>query len=267
MDLGLKGATALITGGSRGIGFAAARLLAQEGCHVVLSARERDVLEEAAGVIAGESDADVHVVVGDTSRQGEADRIVDEAVGQLGHLDILVASTGSTPGGRLDAITDEEWVDGLQSKFMGYVRICRAAVAQMSTRGQGSIVLVVGNAGLKPSPWEVAPAATNAAAIAFATAIADEFASSGIRVNTVNPGPVNTGRWDGTVEGFADARRLSPAAAREILIGSLPLGRPCTAEEVAPMIALLASPLASYMTGVHVLDRRWPAQGADGSAG
>ena len=185
----------------------------------MLSARDRDALQEAARAIAGESDAQVHFVAGDTSRPGEADRIVEEAVGLLGHLDILVASTGSTPGGRLDAITDEEWVDGLQSKFMGYVRICRAALSHMSTRGQGSIVLVVGNAGLKPSPWEVAPAATNAAGIAFATAIADQFASSGIRVNTVNPGPVETGRWEGTVEGFADARQLSPAAAREVLVG------------------------------------------------
>jgi 3-oxoacyl-[acyl-carrier protein] reductase len=218
-----------------------------------LSARDEHVLEEAAEAIARESGAGVEVVVGDTSREGGADQIVEHAIRQLGHIDILVASTGSTPGGRIEEIPDSEWLDGLESKFMGYVRICRAVLPHMSGRGQGSIVLVVGNAGLKPSPWEVAPAATNAAGIALATALADQFASAGVRINTVNPGPVNTSRWEGTIAGFADARASTPEEAQDALVRSLPIGRPSAPEEIAPLIAFLASPAAGYMTGAHIV--------------
>jgi 3-oxoacyl-[acyl-carrier protein] reductase len=252
MDLGLKGATALVAGGSRGIGLAVARLLAQEGCSLVVAGRDRDVLERAAADVARETGVSAWAVAGDVARAGEADRIVEEAILHLGHIDVLVGSTGSTAGGRFESIPDDEWLAGFESKFMGYVRLCRSVVPHMAERGRGSIVLVVGNAGLKPSPSEVAPAATNAADIAFATAIADQYAGSGIRINTVNPGPVSTGRWEGSLEGFAAARHLTLESASEILVGSLPAGRPCTPEEVAPAIAFLASPLAGYITGTHL---------------
>jgi 3-oxoacyl-[acyl-carrier protein] reductase len=218
----------------------------------VLNARTPDGLRDAAQTIVEETDARVHSFAGDTSEDGVAERIVNDAIRVLGHIDILIGSTGSTEAGRMESIADRDWMSGLESKLMGYVRMCRAVLPHMLERGHGSIVLVVGNAGLKPSSWEVIPAAANAAAISFASSLADQFASRGVRINTVNPGPVETARWEGSIEGFAAERGLSFEDARSVLLSSLPMGRPCTADEVAPMIALLASPLANCVTGAHI---------------
>jgi len=252
LDLRLSGATALVTGGSRGIGRAAATLLASEGCSVAVNARDADALERVTGAIADETGATVVACSGDMGKGDDVARVVDEAIESLGHLDILVTCAGSVPGGLVTEVSDEEWLEGLALKFVGYVRCCRAVLPHMQERGTGSIVLVVGNAGLKPSPWELAAGVANAADINFASSIADQYAPHGIRINTVNPGPVDTSRWDGG-EAFASDKRITTERAREVFLGALPLGRLCTAEEVAPTIAFLASPLASYITGAHIL--------------
>lgn len=252
MDLRLNGSTALVTGASRGIGFAAARLLAQEGCALAVTARDGQSLRNSAQSIARETIATVQAIDGDTSKRGVAERIVDDAIRSLGHIDILVVSTGSSEGGRIDSVADEHWVASLESKLMGHVRTCRAVLPHMIERGAGSIVLIVGNAGLKPSPWEVIPGAANAAIISFASSIAEQFAPQGIRVNTVNPGPVATDRWEGTVTAFAAETDVSLEEARSTLLSSLPIGRPSRADEVAPIVALLASPISSSITGAHI---------------
>jgi 3-oxoacyl-[acyl-carrier protein] reductase len=122
----------------------------------------------------------------------------------------------------------------------------------MLERGGGTIVLVVGNDGLKPSYWEMTAGVANAADINFASSLAEQYGPLGIRVNTVNPGPVNTERWDGLEKAFARDKGIDQAAAHELAIGSLPLGRICEPEEVANFVAFLASPRASYLNGAHI---------------
>ncbi len=252
MELGLKGATALITGASKGIGLASARLLAQEGCDVAINAREAERLTAAAEALARETGRQILTLPGDMSVPEDAERVAHDAIERLGGLDILVTCAGSSPGGLIEELTEEHWAVSLGLKFLGYVRSCKAVLPHMRERGRGSIVLVVGNDGLKPSYWEVTAGAANAADLNFAASMAEQYGRYGVRVNTVNPGPVNTDRWDGLERAFARDKGVDQARAHELAVSSIPLGRICEPEEVANLVVFLASPRASFINGAHI---------------
>jgi 3-oxoacyl-[acyl-carrier protein] reductase len=252
MDLGIEGSVAFVTGASKGIGRETARLLAEEGCKVVITARTAGPLEETAAQLREETGAEVLAVAGDMSIAADVDRARDEAIAAFGHIDILVTCAGSSPGGLLEELTEEQWMSSLNLKFMGYVRSCRAILPHMRERGSGAVVLVVGNDGLKPSYWEMTAGAANSADLNFASSIAEQYGPHGIRVNTVNPGPVATDRWDTLEKAFARDKGCTQERAHELAVGSIPLGRICTPEEVANLVAFLASPRASFINGAHV---------------
>ena len=252
MDLGLGGAVAFVTGASKGIGKATARLLAQEGCKVAITARGDELLHRTADELSGETGSEVVPLQGDMSVVEDVERTVSGAIERFGRIDVLVTCAGSSPGGLLENLTEDDWFSSLNLKFMGYVRTCRAVVPHMREAGRGSIVLVVGNDGLKPSYWEMTAGVANAADINFASSLAEQYGPLGIRVNTVNPGPVNTDRWDGLEKAFARDKGIDQDAAHELAVGSLPLGRICEPEEVANLVAFLASPRASYLNGAHI---------------
>lgn len=252
MNLGLNGQSALITGASKGIGWASARLLAQEGCDVAINARNGEYLQQQADALATETGRRVLAVAGDMSTPGEADRITRETIEAFGKLDVLVTCAGSSPGGLIEELTEEHWATSLGLKFLGYVRSTKAVLPHMRERRSGSIVLVVGNDGLKPSYWEVTAGAANAADINFASAMAEQYGRYGVRVNTVNPGPVNTDRWDTLEKAFARDKNVDQARAHELAVGSIPFARICEPEEVANLVAFLASPCASFINGAHI---------------
>jgi 3-oxoacyl-[acyl-carrier protein] reductase len=252
MDLGLEGANALVTGASKGIGFACAKLLAEEGCSVAINARDADRLGAAADAISGEFPVEVVPMAGDMSVPDDAERVSRHAIEQFGSLDVLITCAGSSPGGLIEELTEEHWAVSLGLKFLGYVRSTKAVLPHMRERGTGSIVLVVGNDGLKPSYWEVTAGAANAADINFASSIAEQYGRYGVRVNTVNPGPVNTDRWDGLEKAFARDKGVDQARAHELAVGSIPFGRICEPEEVANLVVFLASPRASFISGAHI---------------
>jgi NAD(P)-dependent dehydrogenase (short-subunit alcohol dehydrogenase family) len=252
MDLGLDGKIVFITGGSKGIGKQCARVFAEEGCTVVITARGQELLEEAAQELADATGQKIVSIAGDMSKPEEVERAVSEAVDSFGRIDILVTCAGSSPGGLLEDLTEDEWFSSLNLKFMGYVRACRAVLPRMKEQRSGSVVLVVGNDGLKPTPWETTAGVANAADINFASAMADQYGKSGVRINTVNPGPVNTDRWEGLEEAFARDKGVSRERAHELAVGSIPFGRICEPEEVADVVAFLASPKASFIHGAHV---------------
>jgi 3-oxoacyl-[acyl-carrier protein] reductase len=252
MDLGLKGQAALVTGGSKGIGKAVARGLAQEGVRVAICARDKASLEAAAQDLAKATGAEVFAVAGDLTRPDDVQRLVDATAARFGRIDVLVNNAGAAPGGEILDLTEEDWQKALQLKFMGYVRCIKAVIPHMQRQGGGRIVNIVGNDGVKPIGIELSPSAANAADLAMTVALAEQYGRQNILVNAINPGPVATERWGQLISGIARMRKISVDEAQQRAERSIPLGRICTPEEVANVAVFVASPRASFMNGAII---------------
>src|ERR671930_368209 len=216
MDLQLNGKVALVTGGSLGIGKGIARVLAREGANVAICARRKDVLEATAEEIGRESGRKVLAIPADLTRREDAERFVEGSHRQFGRIDILVNNAGSAPGGVLETIDEDAWQQGLQLKFMGYVRCLRAALPIMKQQGGGRVVNLIGNDGVKDSYWEIVPGACNAAGQNLTKALAGQYAKFNITFVAVNPGPVRTERWDGLVKAMSRDMKLSYEEADQL---------------------------------------------------
>jgi 3-oxoacyl-[acyl-carrier protein] reductase len=249
MDLQLSGKVALVTGGSLGIGKGIARVLAKEGAEVAICARRKDVLETTAAEIRQETGRAVLAIPADLTRREDAEAFVSGAHRHFGRLDILVNNAGSAPGGVLEQLDEDAWMQGLQLKFMGYVRCLKAALPIMQRQGSGRVVNLIGNDGVKDSYWEIVPGACNAAGQNLTKALAGQYGRHNISFVAVNPGPVRTERWDGLVRAMARDMKLSYADADKLAPRSIPLGRIAEVDEVANLVAYLASPLAHFVNG------------------
>lgn len=252
MELGLQGKIALVTGGSMGIGFACARALAREGASVAIVARNAARLEEAARQLRAETGAVVEPFPADLSQPTSATAVVEAVLARFGRIDVLVNNAGAAPGGVLERLTDEQWLEGLNLKFLGYMRMIRAVVPAMRRQGGGRIVNVIGNDGLKPSYWEIVPGAANAAGYNLTLALAEQYGPDGILINAVNPGPVATQRWDQLEKAMARDRGISQEQAHRLALASMPLGRIARPEEVADLVTFLASERNTFITGALI---------------
>ena len=252
MDLGLKGKVTLVTGGSKGIGKAVARGLAQEGARVAICARTQGELDATAAELTRTTGGEVFAVAGDLTREADVQKIVEATVARFGRIDVLVNNAGAAPGGLLLDLTEEDWHKALELKFLGYVRCMKAVIPHMLRQGGGRIVNIVGNDGVKPIGVELTPSAANAADLAVTVALAEQYCRHNICINAINPGPVATERWDGLIGGIARIRQISVAEAQKRAEVSIPLGRICTPEEVANVAVFVASERASFMNGAVI---------------
>jgi NAD(P)-dependent dehydrogenase (short-subunit alcohol dehydrogenase family) len=252
MDLGLTGKTALVTGGSVGIGKAIARGLAREGVDVAICARRKEPLEAAASEIARETNRKIVPIPADLTRPDDAENFVRQSHAALGRIDILVNNAGSSPGGIIEFLSEEHWAQSLQLKFMGYVRCLKHALPIMQKQGRGRVVNLIGNDGVKPSYWEIAPGAANAAGQNLTVALAGQYGKDNISFVAVNPGPVRTERWAGLVDAMARDMKIPREEADTLAPRSIPLGRIAEVEEVASLVVYLAADIAHFVNGTMI---------------
>jgi NAD(P)-dependent dehydrogenase (short-subunit alcohol dehydrogenase family) len=252
MDLQLKGKTALVTGGSEGIGKGIAHVLAKEGVDIAICARRQAPLEAAAAAIAKETGRKIIAIPADLTKDADAKNFVEQGHRALGRVDIMVNNAGSAPGGVIEHLSEADWAQALQLKFMGYVRCLRHVLPIMVKQGGGRVVNLIGNDGVKPSYWEIAPGAANAAGQNLTLALAGQYGRNNISFCAVNPGPVRTERWAGLVAAMARDMKISHAQADKLAPAAIPLGRIAEVEEVANLVAMLASPLMHFANGTMI---------------
>ncbi len=253
MDLGIEGKTAIVTGGSRGIGRETARTLLEAGVRVTICARTRGTLEQTSGELQAKTGGEVFTVVADMAVEADVERLVREAGERFGGVDILVNNAGQMYSGRFDALTEAGLRTQLDIKLFGFMRAIRLVAPGMTARRWGRIVNIIGGAGKEPDPYMLGSGITNSALLNLTKSLSTELGPDNVLVNAVCPGWVDTGMWRRNAAGLVaelgagseeEARRL---AARKNALGRF--GRP---EELADAIAFLCSERASFITGVSL---------------
>jgi len=244
MDLKLAGRSALITGGSKGIGLATARWFAAEGVDVCLVARSADDLKRAAETVRAGASVTVETLAGDLSDPAVRAAVVT----RFPDVDILINNAGAVPGGPLDKVDEATWRAAWDLKMFGYIDMARRYFARMKARRRGVIVNIIGVGGERLDFNYIAGSTGNAGLIAFTRALGGQSPDFGIRVLGVNPGPVATERMEFLGRERAARELGDPERWRE-RFAQMPWGRPATCDEIAASVVFLASDLSSYTSG------------------
>ncbi len=250
MELGLQGRRALVTGGSKGIGFSIAQELLREGVAVAVCARHPEELSSALKELE-KLGAPVVARVADVTRAAEVEELVAGAAEQLGGLDILVNNAGRAHPGTFATLTDQDFQADLEVKLFSQVRCSRAALPHLRRGGAGTIININAIYGRQPDPAFFATTVDRAACLALSKALAMELGPEGIRVNSVNIGFVRTPQWENIHRLRAPDLSLEQFMAR-IAEPEVPLGRFGEPEEVAGLVTFLASSRASYISGASI---------------
>jgi 3-oxoacyl-[acyl-carrier protein] reductase len=242
MDLGLQGKACIVTGATRGIGLATARMLRAEGAHILPVARSGEDVFQA-----------------DVTDPEDAAAIVAACVERFGTVDVLVNNAGTSFVRSLEELSDEDWQSQWELHVMGPMRLMREAAPLMGSRGGGRIVNVCSSAGKRPSLTNPAYAVTKAAQLSLSRVFADRYAADGVLVNAVAPGAVSSPLWTGPgglAEQAAAVRGITSDEALAAQASKIPLGRMASPEEIASVIVFLCSARASTVTGAA-----WSADG------
>jgi 3-oxoacyl-[acyl-carrier protein] reductase len=248
MNLHLDGKVALVTGSSLGLGLASARALAEEGCRVCLCARGEEQLGKAATelrALAPGANA-VLAVAADLTTQAGIDEVFTRLFAEFGGIDILINNLGLGRGAGITDTTDAEWQEAFDSTLYPAIRASRLAIPSMKARGGGVIVMIASIYG-RESGGRMVYNAVKAAEISLAKAMAQQLARDNIRVNSVAPGSISFpgGSW-------WKRQQADPEGIAEFIRRDLPFGRFGRAEEVGDVVAFLASPRASWISGASI---------------
>ena len=251
MDLGLAGKVVVVTGASKGIGFACAEAFAREGAKVALVSRSAQNLDAALARLPS-SAHDPIAIAADLVRAEEAARMAADIQSALGPIDVLVNSAGAAKRYPPDELDAGAWHAAMDAKFFSYIHPTDAVGRQMVARGAGSIVNVIGAGGKTASPVHLPGGSANAALMLATVGLAAAWGPKGVRVNGINPGGTLTSRVQ---EGLRAESRMIGRSPEEILAeqqARIPLRRLASPEEIATVALFLASPRASYVTGAIV---------------
>jgi 3-oxoacyl-[acyl-carrier protein] reductase len=253
MDMGINGRSAIVTGGSRGIGRETAREFLEEGARVTICGRNEETLTKTRDELAAETGGEIQAVVADMTRPADIQRLVDTAASRYGSVDILVNNAGQMYSGRFAVLTDEGLKEQFETKIFGFMRAIRLVYPLMKAQRWGRIVNIIGGAGKEPDPYMFGSGITNSGLLNITKSLSAEFGEDNVLVNAVCPGWVDTNLWRRNAQGLAselgagteeEARRQ---AARRNSLNRF--GKP---EELANAIVFLCSERASYITGVSL---------------
>lgn len=255
LDLQLSGKTAIVTGGSAGIGLATARALYSEGVNVAIAARNQERLDQAVADIQSlpTPSAKVISVSADLTQAESIDRVVETTLAQFGQIDILINNAGSARAGSFLELGDDAFLDAWNLKLLGYIRLVRAVVPHQKNRRDGRIVNIIGGAGRTPRPSFLPGGTTNAALLNFTRGISKELAQHNIRINAISPGLTGTERAERLAEQNAQIRGVSVEEIKAESLKAIPLGKIVKPEEIAALALFLVSDLASSITGAEIL--------------
>ncbi len=244
MELGLKGKVAAITGATEGIGRATAQKLAREGARVAICARHADKVQQAADEIA-RFGAETLGIAADVSKTDDVERFINTVIQRFGRIDILVNNAGASMAKGFDAVSDLDWQADIDLKLFGAIRCARLAIPHMKKQGGGRIINITTVGGKQPGANSMPTTITRAAGLALTKALSKELAPHNILVNTVCIGKIKSGQHE--------RRYLKDGISADEYYGrvakDIPMKRVGEAEEVANVIAFLASDAASYVTG------------------
>jgi 3-oxoacyl-[acyl-carrier protein] reductase len=251
MDLGLRERACIVTGASSGIGRATAELLAAEGAAVLLVGRIEGPLGDTAQACRG-AGGRAETAVLDITATDAGDRLLDTCLERFGRIDALVNNAGTSAAKTLEQLTDEDWQNQWDLHVMGPMRLMRAVAPVMAERGWGRIVNVSSSSGKRPSRRNMAYSVTKAAELSLSRSFADIYASRGVLVNAVAPGPTESELWmapGGLADQEARMRGTTREQVLEATAGRVPIARFGQPAEIAAVIVLLCSEAASYVVG------------------
>ncbi len=255
MEMGLDGKVAIVTGGSEGIGKAAAQRMAGEGANVIIVARRQDVLDAAADEIRTATEGEVLPLSADVTDKATAVRVVNTAVERYGRVDILVNNAGVSMAKGFEDVSDDDWEIDFELKIWGAIRLIRASIPEMRKVGSGRIINVTNLGGRTPGANSMPTSISRAAGIAITKGLSKDLASDNILVNTVCIGLIKSGqhqrRYDARIVNEPDLD-MGDFYAQLAAGRGVPMGRVGEGSEAGDVIAFLASERASYLTGVAI---------------
>jgi 3-oxoacyl-[acyl-carrier protein] reductase len=250
MDLKLRGKCALVTGASRGLGFAVALGLSQEGCRVAINSRNHERLANAAMKISEETGMDIYPLAGDVTDPEAPERLVSQSVEAMGGLDLLVTNSGGPPPGKFETIDDATWQKAVDLSLMSHVRLIRAALPALRQSEAASVLAVTSYTVKQPLMNLILSNSVRAATVGLVKTLALELGGDGIRFNSILPAWTETERIYELLENRARMNGTSVEEEIARQAKDTPLGRMSTPEEFANAAVFLLSPAASYITGV-----------------